>query len=745
MTRVFNNFINQTTRRSNSLRLSLLAIALGLTLWIPYRSTTEAASGRPTPSGERAVNNLRQEQPNGPLSAALQLPIQQQAKLLAADGELSDRLGKAVAMSGDTLVVSAPSDRIGTQDGQGSAYVFTRTGTTWSQQAKLTASDGKAEDFFGDSVAISDDTIVVGVPNKSLRVNFNPGAAYVFTRTGTTWSLQQKLTVADGADGDRFGYSVGISGDTIVVSAPYVEVGANQAQGTVYVFTRTGTTWSQQAKLTASDGLNGDQFGYAAAISGDTFVASAPYASVGAIDNQGKAYVFSRTGTAWNEKQKLTAADGDTNDLFGLSVAISYQVLNTQTIAIGVPYDDIGENKGQGSAYLFLRSQGVWSEQQKLIAADGAADDHFGNSVATNDFMTVVGADQDDVEGKRNQGSAYVFRLASQNIWQERYHLTAADGEADDKFATSVAFNGQTVAAGAPHDKVGANSAQGSTYAFTNTPPTISPITPITVNKGSAPKRFVIGQVSDPDQSPDTLLGVAFQLIGTRITPIFASISPGGEVSVLLQAACDDTDYKLSLRVSDYFLANDVEDIKVIIGPDIEPPQITCAAPIIAVAPPACPLATSLPITYNPPTVVDNCPGTSVACNPPSGSSFPVGTSTVTCTAKDAAGNTASCSFAVTIFDVRVQDDTTPSTVLLFNSQTGQYRLCANGQTYTGTGVVTKRSCAITLTHNATDRRVQATVDTSVARGNASMQMPAGTLLCTITDRDIRNDSTLCP
>jgi hypothetical protein len=175
------------------------------------------------------------------------------------------------------------------------------------------------------------------------------------------------------------------------------------------------------------------------------------------------------------------------------------------------------------------------------------------------------------------------------------------------------------------------------------------------------------------------------------------------------------------------------------------PPTITCLGPVTVVAPPACPLSTSTVVNYNPPTVIDNCPGTTVACTPPAGSTFPVGTSAVTCTATDAAGNTAYCSFAITVFDLRLQDDTNPATVLLFNSRTGQYRLCANGTSYTGTGVVSKRGCTITLTHTATDRRLQASIDTLMVRGNAALQTPAGLMMCSITDRDIRNDSAICP
>jgi hypothetical protein len=178
---------------------------------------------------------------------------------------------------------------------------------------------------------------------------------------------------------------------------------------------------------------------------------------------------------------------------------------------------------------------------------------------------------------------------------------------------------------------------------------------------------------------------------------------------------------------------------------DTTPPTITCPGPLTIVTPPACPLSTSTVVNFPAPLATDNCPGVTVACTPPAGSIFPVGTTTVTCTATDAAGNAASCSFAITVFDLRLQDDTNPAAVLLFNSLTAQYRLCTSGTSYTGTGIVTKRGCTITLTHNASDRRLQASVDTSMGRGNAALQMPTGLMMCSINDRDIRNDSAICP
>ncbi|HLG13024.1 MAG TPA: proprotein convertase P-domain-containing protein [Blastocatellia bacterium] len=175
---------------------------------------------------------------------------------------------------------------------------------------------------------------------------------------------------------------------------------------------------------------------------------------------------------------------------------------------------------------------------------------------------------------------------------------------------------------------------------------------------------------------------------------------------------------------------------------DTEPPMITCPANVTAVTPRPC--NTTGVVTYAAPMVTDNCPGATVMCVPPSGSSFAVGVTTVTCTATDTSGNTANCSFTVTLFDVRLQDDSSPSKVILFNSFTGDYRICC-GTMLAGKGTIEKKGCLTTLTHNAVDRRVKAIVDpSSQNKGNASWQSPPGTMKCTIYDRDIRNDTMLC-
>ncbi len=199
-----------------------------------------------------------------------------------------------------------------------------------------------------------------------------------------------------------------------------------------------------------------------------------------------------------------------------------------------------------------------------------------------------------------------------------------------------------------------------------------------------------------------------------------------------------------------------IDDVKICSLPadacasDTEPPLITCPDDITAVAAPACPAAAGTVVTFDTPsvgagTVSDNCPGATAMCSPATGSIFPVGTTTVTCTATDAAGNTASCSFTITVFNACVQDDTVPGKVILFNTVTGEYRACCGTSfTLTGQGTVTRQGCIYTLQHNAPGWRVTARIDFAVKKGSGSMQLTPGNTVCTITDRDIRNNTCQC-
>ena len=244
---------------------------------------------------------------------------------------------------------------------------------------------------------------MIGAPHDDDRGNAS-GSVYVFTRAGAVWRQQAKLTAADGAAGDVFGISIALSGDTIVVGADLNDEKAADA-GAVYVFIRSGNNWQQQAKLTAADGADTDIFGVRVALSGDTALISARRDDddVMGID-AGSAYIFTRTGTKWAQQAKLTASDGAADDRFGRSVALA-----GHTAVIGAMFQDDRGAKS-GSAYIFTRSGNIWREKDKLMAADGAAGDVFGWSVALSGDTTVIGAPRHDDKGTES-GSIYLFDL----------------------------------------------------------------------------------------------------------------------------------------------------------------------------------------------------------------------------------------------------------------------------------------------------------------------------------------------
>ena len=433
----------------------------------------------------------------------------QQAYLKASQVSANDWFGASVAVSGDTVVVGAQQEDSSTTginsapnegaSNAGAAYVFVRSGVTWSQQAYLKASQVSAGDLFGNSVAVSGDTVVVGAPfedSSTTGINSTPnegaadaGAAYVFVRNGVTWSQQAYLKASQVSANDQFGQSVAVSGDTVVVGATGEDSssaginsspneGANAA-GAAYVFVRSAGTWSQQAYVKPS--LNslgyagaGDGFGQSVAVSGDTVVVGAPNedSSSAGIDSTpdegasqaGAAYVFVRSGGTWSQQAYLKASQVTANDNFGFSVAVS-----GDTVVVGVPFEDSSTtginstpNEGAsnaGAAYVFVRSGGTWSQQAYLKASQVTAGDQFGRSLAVSGDTVVVGAVNEDSsttginntpdEAATDAGAAYVF-VRSAGTWSQQAYLKASQVTAGDGFGTSVAVSGDTVVVGAP-------------------------------------------------------------------------------------------------------------------------------------------------------------------------------------------------------------------------------------------------------------------------------------------------------
>jgi len=384
----------------------------------------------------------------------------QQQKLVSSDGSDADRFGGAAAIDGDTMVIGA----WGWGSQAGAAYVFVMEGDSWVEQARLTAPDGAPGDSFGEYVAVDGDTVLVGASLADGEgTNFEQGAAYVFTRTGTSWGAPVKLTVPDGERNDQFGHGVALAGDTALVGAPFDKVGDNFLQGAVYEFTRDGSGWPQTGLLTVSDGAGLDRFGFSVSLAGDgdTALIGAIGVEVAGNAGAGAAYVFARDGEAWTEQATLTASDGEAFDNFGASVALA-----GGRALVGADFAAVDGQSLQGAAYLFTGAGADWQEQAKLVAADGAEFDSFGRPVTLAGDMAMVGVPLADVDGNGEQGAAYLFDLSGGGDPPDGTMLTASDGAADDWFGRSVAIDGDTVVVGADAADVGGVFNQGAAYVF---------------------------------------------------------------------------------------------------------------------------------------------------------------------------------------------------------------------------------------------------------------------------------------
>ncbi|MDX1688983.1 MAG: thrombospondin type 3 repeat-containing protein [Candidatus Promineifilaceae bacterium] len=442
--------------------------------WATILSRLGEARYHVTTSGPEAAGAFSATNPAHDLRMTFSPEAIQVAKLTAVDGTAHDRFGVSVALSGDTALVGAYLDNLEFTVDQGSAYVYQRDAgeiDNWGQVTKLTAADGASEELFGISVALSGDTAVVGAPE----ILSARGAAYLFHRDAggiDNWGQVAKLTADDGTFGDRFGDSVTVSGDTVLVGAP----GTFNRRGAAYVFRRDAGgagNWGQVAKLTAADRAPGDVFGHSVAVGGTAALVGAPADDVDGTENQGSAYVFGRdAGGAdnWGQVTKLTASEGEAHDLFGDSVALSGDTVLVGATELGPPVI-VGTWAGPGAVYVFGRDAGGadnWGQVAKLTPADGEADDRFGTSVALSGDTALVGASLDAVGENGGQGSAYVFRreAGGADNWGQVAKLTAADGAFADGFGRSVAMSVDTTLVGATFDDVDGNEDQGSAYVF---------------------------------------------------------------------------------------------------------------------------------------------------------------------------------------------------------------------------------------------------------------------------------------
>jgi hypothetical protein len=426
----------------------------------------------------------------------------QQGYLKASNTGAGDYFGQQLAIDGDTLVVGTINEdsNATTVNGNqadnseadsGAVYVFVRTGDVWAQQAHLKASNAAAGDYFGSSLSISGNTIVVGARGEDSNATIingdpsnngaaNSGAAYVFVRSGVAWTQQAYLKASNAQGGDSFGDSVGISGDTVIVGARLegsnaTAINGNQtdnsasAAGAAYVFVRSGTTWAQQAYLKASNAESADFFGGTAAISGNTAIVGAPGEDSNATgfngtqtnnsaSSSGAVYVFVRSGVVWSQQGYLKADIVAMNDSLGGSLSISGETLVSGAANVE-------------KALVFVRSGVSWSQQATLTASNATSGDAFGYDVAIFGDRIVVGAISEDssatgINGDQADnsvsmsGAAYAF-LRTGSLWTQQAYLKARN-TGGDTFGRTVAISGDTMVIGAIFEDSNATGVNGN-------------------------------------------------------------------------------------------------------------------------------------------------------------------------------------------------------------------------------------------------------------------------------------------
>ena len=379
---------------------------------------------------------------------------QTETQLFPSVGGPSDFFGTSVAIHDDFLLVGTDrDDTVGTDSG--AVYAFEHDGVGWNETQILIASDALAGDRFGGDTAIDDDVAIVSAVGVDAPVGAFVGAAYVFRRTAGSWIEEDRLQPPVLEPSLFFGRDVDVSGDVIVVGETGSDDVANDS-GAVHVFRYDGTAWNHEQRLKASTPQFIASFGSQIAVDGDWIVVGAASEDLVHVD-QGTVYVFHFDGTSWNEVQKLTASDAAPSDLFGVDVDIFDDVC-----VVGASREDDGV-ADSGAAYVFRRTAGVFAEEQKLDPAVENAMDEFGQVVAISGERIVVGTRLDDTLDV-NAGCAYVFERNG-TTWTEERHLLASNGLFGDAFGRTVAVDGDRVLVGAiGADPLGASS--GAAYVY---------------------------------------------------------------------------------------------------------------------------------------------------------------------------------------------------------------------------------------------------------------------------------------
>lgn len=402
--------------------------------------------------------SLQAQNAGGPVNA---LP---QNKLLPSDGSAHDEFGVSVGISGNTVVVgSIYDDDLGGD--AGSAYVFVEDNGVWTEQAKLMAKDAKPGDYFGISVAIAGDRIMVGAAEAGTN-GLRTGAVYVYERTNKQWTLVQKLTPAAGSQNDYFGYALALEGDVAVIGAPQTDAVAYDS-GAAYVFRYDGAQWNEHDKIWPATGGTYGFFGGAVALFGTTALIG--QWDDGSGQDMGSVFAYKENAGSWVVQEELMASDRDMGDTFGFSVAVY-----GNKAFIGAPFRD-ADCANAGAVYVFGRYNEDWCEEQIIVPEDKNAAQAFGSSVAIFGNMATIGSYWDEDNGDYS-GSAYAYQYDdTDKLWAENFKYIPNDGVIGQLFGISAAMDGDRVIVGANgDDDFGTDS--GAAYQFSvlqdpNSPP----------------------------------------------------------------------------------------------------------------------------------------------------------------------------------------------------------------------------------------------------------------------------------
>lgn len=497
-----------------SRRESVYSGLLSLLLLVPALSADESLSTR--------IEAARQQPPH---VAALGSFISQEAYLKATPTTSTSQYGQAVAASGHTVAVGSALANGGTGADSGVVEVFVRTGGVWTLEAVLTPANAGPGDGFGHAVALSGDTLVVGAPAEDSLVTgindgpgtdngaIDSGAAYIFVRNAGIWTQQAYIKPSNTGAGDAFGHSVAVSGNRVVVGAnqeqsqgtgvdsPFESDNSQDASGAAYIFDRSGGAWTQAAYLKASNTDQGDRFGAAVAVSGDTVAIGAEWeASAGpgvnpgnesdnSLIKSGAVYVFAKASGVWSQQAFIKASNPDQGDQFARALSLSGDTLavgadseSGSGLGVNPPTQANNSAAGAGAAYVFVRDTGVWTQQAYIKASNTEAGDRFGWSIAVAGDELVVGAWGDDSDGvgadppnqtnaaAPNSGAAYLFGRAN-GVWEQRSYIKASNTDQGDQFGWSVALASDTLIAGARNEDgngSGVNPGNQNTNGFNN-------------------------------------------------------------------------------------------------------------------------------------------------------------------------------------------------------------------------------------------------------------------------------------